>query len=956
MGTANSCACGDATTYRFKDFILSVYPSSTHGGPDEEALGRLQSYVASNPERIPRVCRKIDKILRVHVAKGKADRVMVSVWMLRSLIEHAPRVDDFVPHSIDMCALLLSTSVTRYHVGAADVLSALCHRLSTLPNTDSARRLMADNKDLLVPQLLKMTSDRISSRKDAQAVQTRYAAIVALSHMANCIHTALAGSAPAIMQAMIINLILVLRERAQKPLSDASVRLLTRRHYGGADAASVASPTVQLPADTEEQDVVYALACSHGIGATAACTTTAGVEGLLSRVTALLERQNGWGVPYVASLVFSDVVSAMQRRPQQLGFSVYRCLCEVGQQTTDPSVRLGVLRALQACVDVLPMTGGRPAVALAHIVREAQLPTPRSVSDDRGGTESARLAQDTRDSVVVLTSRLLRAAYRQRNAPQLQNIIVSLWRLLETARSSGTPHPTLALRLLVVAAPYLRTVPLVDRKSTRATAGLDVYLSGGGDDAQRHLASRVLTGILAGIPEQSDGVAAGAAATPQSNGVGALFTDEEDVAFAQAWVRRISTTTDGITPMAIVSVADVLCALMAGGGVSGLPFSLAFLWALQQRCVRAEPASAAATPASTPVRHEDTASTSTAAVTTSMMASRTPTSPLTRAWLHMIAAMLVCCGRVYGIAKLVAYGEEILERRAAADQLARCFEAGVRAAEQPAAVFTESGLRYLASERSRPLTTDVTEAPVSRLPSFTYVSNVIADADRADIAAVFGAGEDEELHAVIEDVCFQPDSEAALTRVSPAAAATTSAEDDAAAPHFTLAVQDEAKVNTLRSLRISVADNDVPRTQDSRGAVLLSAAATTTALRVQEIAEHFNVSAATHVIAPEVAAALPPLPLLPPPLPRSTDLDEDVSGVMSDVSESPSAARGLMTPPLRPSGVTTANTRSRSPATGADSASWVNPLDMDMGIRAARKAHAPPSARTLPAARYVVMA
>ncbi|KAG5480471.1 hypothetical protein LSCM4_06238 [Leishmania orientalis] len=974
MGAANSCTCSE-TQYRFKDFIVSVYPDKDHGGPDEDALAKLNSYISSNPERIPRVCRKIGKLLLRDVASRKEDRVMVSVLMLRTLIEHSARVNDFVPHCVDICALLLSASVSRYRVGAADVLSTLCYRLSTQPNTDSARRLMADNKDRYVPQLLKMASDRIASWKDANALQTRYAAILALGNIANCIHTVLAGNVAAVMEAMIVNLILVLRERAQRPLSDASVHRLAQRHYGGADATSAATPIVQLPTETEERDVVYALACSHGIGATAACTTTAGVEELLGRITELLEKQRGWGIPYVPSLVFSDIVSAMQRRPQQLGFSVYQCLCDVGQRTSDPSVRIGVLRSLQACVDALPMTGGRPAVVLDHVVGVMRLPMAgstagESAAADEGSAERARLSTETYDAVVILTARLLRATYRQRNAPQLQSILVSLWHLLEAAQTGGTPHPTLALRLLVVAAPYLRSVPLVDRRDVRVTEGLEFYLHGGGDDEQRHLASRVLTGILAGIPELTHsaaesgvggdkthtgaGTALFSAAPSPPTSTGTLFTDERDVAFAQEWVKRVSKETGGITPLTVVSVADVLCALMAGYGVSGLPFTLMFLWTLQQRCVRAAPATAApsATLTSSAAPQDDSTSVRTAAATT-MSASGTASSSLTRAWLHMIAVLLVCCGRVYAIPKLQAYGQEILEKRAAAGQLASCFEPTLRVDGHAEDVYTVSGLRSLASEKSRPLATDSTEAPVSKLPSFSYVSNIIEDADWADVAVVFGASEEGELHAVIEEVCFQPDSEVSVSLASAITARDASMSSaDATSKEscrFSLSVQDEAKVSTLRSLRISVADNSVARTQDSRGEVPLSAAATTTAKRVQEIAEHYNVSAATQVLPPATAAALPPLPMLA----LSRD-DEDASGGMSESSELTSEERWrAKPPPLYPTGLMEDN-RFRSRA-GTESPAWVNPLDVDVAIHAARKARTGLTIRALPAARYVSM-
>ncbi|KPA75213.1 hypothetical protein ABB37_08529 [Leptomonas pyrrhocoris] len=988
MGGSNSCSCSADKKYRFKGFIVSVYPDNKHGGANEDALGKLNSYVASNPERVPRVCRKITKILRRHLSDSKEDRVMVSLFMLRSLIEHAKVVDGFVPHSIDICAVLLSTNVPRYHVGAADVLSVLCYRLSTLPNTDSARRLIADNKDRLVPQLLKMTSDNIASRRDVKSTQTRYAAILALGNIANCIHAALAGGVDGIMRAMIVNLIVVLRERAQKPLSDASVRLLAERHYGGAAAVPAECPTLELPTKTEDQDVVYALACSHGIGATAACTTTASVEDLLNCVTSLLDKQSGWAVPYVPSLVFSDILSAMQRRPQQLGFSVYQCLCEVGERNTDPNVRIGVLRSLQACMEALPMTGGRPALVLDYLLSVLKLPLASTTATDvDAGTdaETTRITKDTHDVVVRLTSRLLRATYRQRNAPQLQNILVSLWSLLRAAQSETSSRPALLLRLLNGAAPYIRAVPLADRKDMQVTETIDFYLEGD-EDSLRHLAARVLTGVLAGIPEEtyrmtestakaSDKIVtttAAAASTPQPQPRapqlpfknGTLCTDEQDVAYAQEWIKKTVRKTVGITPRCVVAVADVLCALMAGYGVSGMPFNLTFLWTLQQHCVRAETGGTLGkSPINRPAAEavpaqDDSASVGTSvATTTTMLASRSATSPLTRAWLHMVAAVLVTTGNVYGVANLVTYGMEVLNRRAALGQLASCFEPALRAPERAIDMYTVSGLRYIASEKSRPLSAELTEAPVSKLPSFSYVANIIVDADLPDVGAVFGATEQEELHTVIEDVCFQPDSEVNVSLSSALAARDTSGAVATAVPkssHFSLAADDVSKVSALRSLRISVVDNCIPRTQDSRGALALSEAATTTDKKVQEIAERYNVNALTQVLPPETIAVLPPLPMLP----SSTD-EDTTGGVSGESSEAMyNNKRGPLTPSQAyPGGWNGFGNKNNMPGYGdsLEGPAHVNPIDADGGIRASRKSQYLLSASTLPAGRYVLL-
>lgn len=872
MGAANCCTCTDNKKYRFKNFVVSVYPSDKHGGPDEEALGKLNSYVASNPERIPRVCRKISKLLVVQLRRKKVDRVMVSVGMLHSLVDKAQVVDSFVPHCIDIAALLLSTNEPRYHVGAADLLHILCSRLhGTASSQDMSRRLIADNKGRLLPQLIKMSTDRIASRSDAVAVQIRYAAIVALGSIATTIHSAMASNVQEILYSMVVNLILVLRERSQKPLSDANVRLLAQWHGSGQGGGGGGVLSTRLPEKSEEQGLYYALACSYGIGAVAGCITSAGVDAFLQRVTSLLDKQEGWSIPFVPSLIFRNMMSAMQARPQQLGFSVYGCLCDAGQRNTDPRVRVGILRALQSCMDELPMTGGRPAAVTSYLINAVYSPAVDAAASDP-------MRGDTCDAIATLAHRLLRSTYRQANTPQLQMILMSLWTLMESAQSTQQPSPSLALRLMVVAAPYIRAIPLVDRRDMRIMSALEPYLLGK-DEELRHLASCVLRELLAGMPD--DG---GRGRLPEPNCVAAalaLFTDEQDVAYAEEWVQAVLQADDGVTPCCIADVSNVLCAMMAGYGASGLPFLLNYLWTLQQQYAKEES-----------VSNRDYTTMNADAVP--VMQSKSATSQLTRAWLQMILATLINCGRMLGVQKLVDYSQSLLQRREAAGELCSAFEVQLREVSQPFEAYCLSGLRYVSSQRAVVLSTQFTEAPVSKLPSFRYVASILADAERDDLQLVFRSPSQDAVFAAVVADCFQTPSDPKLrlkyvldernASVCSRSQSALGAPEAAASLSLSLAAGDEAKITTLRALNIAVANPDAASGQ--AGAVPQLSDEASVAGRIAALLLKYKVSSTTSPLPQDGAVTLEEMPL---PLLSSSDGADDHT-------ESSEASAGVVAP------------------------------------------------------------
>ena len=57
------CSCSTQQALRFKNLVVAVYPRTDDGDFNKDAMGKLRSYVASNLDRIPRVCRKVTKLV-----------------------------------------------------------------------------------------------------------------------------------------------------------------------------------------------------------------------------------------------------------------------------------------------------------------------------------------------------------------------------------------------------------------------------------------------------------------------------------------------------------------------------------------------------------------------------------------------------------------------------------------------------------------------------------------------------------------------------------------------------------------------------------------------------------------------------------------------------------------------------------------------------------------------------
>ncbi|CAD2215148.1 hypothetical protein AGDE_01673 [Angomonas deanei] len=707
---------------------------------------------------------------------------MVSLKMLRSLIEKSVVVDGFVPHSVEICATLLAYSESTYQIGAADVLCILCYKLSLSPASESSRRLILDAKGRLIPPLQKMASEAIASVNDTIANHTRFAAILAIGHIANCLGGTLSNDTRDMIAPLLMNLLMLIRERAKQPLREETEIVL-----GEAEVEEVITSAI-LPA--QDPLLVYKKASCFAIGAVAGCVTSAEVDVFLSKVIGFLDKKKGWSTYTVPMLIFRALTVAMENRPQLLGFSVYQCLCSIGRTNKDPTVRIGVLRSLRECVLVVPMTGGRPRDLQEYILAVMELPV----------TTGERYDNATSEALVDLTSALMLSTYKRRNTSQLQFILSALLDALRKLEKVDESCTLMALRCMAVASPYVRTAPLSDRSSLNVTGLLGKYLDSTSSDQQRTMGIRILRGILAGVPDDGSGEAR----------TGLLATDENDIFFAQEWLWRIIADKSSITPRCVVQVAHTLVALCNGYGTAVFPFLLTWLHHVQ--------ATFGAAP---------------------------HTSELGRAWLHMVCVCVIGAGSALELPKLAAYGEDILTRRLAAEEGSPFFKSTLDTEHRLSECFTHSGLVAHSKTKKSILSAEENQPPVTKLVSFDFITSILVDSERNDIAHIFGTTL-PELKVAVDQQCLQPNSVDRCREISQQASV---AEVEPMPQPFSLPLD----IVDLKEVEVTVVDGQQAKE------TTFTVTGTSLDEKIDSILKHFNVAADTPLARPAIAAA--PLPL-----------------------------------------------------------------------------------------------
>ncbi|CUG87003.1 Hypothetical protein, putative [Bodo saltans] len=297
MGSSCSSSSSTKTAFRFKNFVVAVYPTDHDGELNKDALGKLISYVANNVERIPRVCRKISKLVAADLKRGDIKRVSIGMQILRHLLDEATELDAYCPYVTSLCLTLFERGVVEHRISAADVLTALCHRIversdersggegsgaaaasipvSSAPihpnfmtsmsknSMEHARRLVSDAKDRFSTYLRDMLVEGVATN-DIISLHCRYAATVALGNLAYCIQ----GSLPAtslvdLIPPVLSNLHHLLREAAASMSSRVNQRRRQRKENISAMSDDPAANdfrapnTVILPVEAGEKDAAF---------------------------------------------------------------------------------------------------------------------------------------------------------------------------------------------------------------------------------------------------------------------------------------------------------------------------------------------------------------------------------------------------------------------------------------------------------------------------------------------------------------------------------------------------------------------------------------------------------------------------------------------------------------------------------------------------------------------------
>ncbi|RNF18215.1 uncharacterized protein Tco025E_04564 [Trypanosoma conorhini] len=730
---------------RFKNFVVAVFTQDPQHGSVRDAFGNLKDYVASNPERIPRVCRKISKLLVIPLRRHKVHRVMVGVQMLRDLIAQSDDVGGFVPHCISICSMLLSHYTVEYRVGAADVLAILCYKLSRRVDVEHSCRLLTDSQEKLLPPLEKMCLETIDN-DDAATLRCRYAAIVALGNVIYCLHGALADIAGRQKVAFLQNLFNAMRAggESQWPKHDPPVVLLQHIKSGPFDS-------VALPTEPRQRDLACISAASWGIGAVVGRVSTAGIYQFLQLVLEFIASCDGWSVPGFASVTLRSLARALEWRPQQLGFSVCQCLCEMvmaprKKEEETAKVQEGVLRALIVCTHEVRMTGGRPQLLFELLCKCMSRPNQ---------------TEDYNNLLLQLLATLMYTTHRWRNAPRLHLLLVGL---LGACQEPTSKNVMRGLRALAVAAPYVRAVPLTDRTDINFAGAIAPFLAT--HDAAQTYAAQVLVGLLAGkIPQQGPAADGGVfeAATEMAEPPPPLVTDEQDVAVAKNWVLSLLAGARPVTPTCVIEVGRVVAAVMQSRGAAALPFVLAVVSQLQ-----------------------------------AFVANDKKIPDLHVAWAHLSLVVLVNCGEVLALPQLLRYAADLLQQRRHRSELAKQFSS--RLTDGAVGALHLAGGSNMPEEplRSQP----ASHPPLTLLISFEAVAEAIAGDAGAAVYAAFGARAAAELKAAIVGALLRPDADDVGTP-PPTPRARARAQSR---PHFSLEAPRRCHGNEGASVTVSVVE------------------------------------------------------------------------------------------------------------------------------------------------------
>eukprot|EP00760_Papus_ankaliazontas_P022884 PhM_4_TR19063/c0_g1_i1/m.103221 len=346
------CCCGKPV-FRFKNLVIAAYPLvPTQTTPTRDGINKLRTYVMHNPEKIPRVGRKVSKLVATDLRRRRLQRVEVGVNILVELVQTTREVRAFVKTIIDMVPTLLDDVDATLHIPALQLLNALLHRMACECTQNNAEQLLRSllqqsPADSVVHRVTKIC--RAVGKWETAKPPVRYAALVCVVNFC------------AALGSRYVDMVEVLLEPVLHVLQSADAATLTTfRDTASLLDRHLAIQSTELPLTRNPE---YG-ACMCALHVMSHYTNATGARPLFRSVVAFLDETDAWG----NETLVTEVITVLCSHGTQLGFAPMQMLIDVLARTPRPVNAKIVLRGLSVAAGLTSLVGSRPMQVCGPVV------------------------------------------------------------------------------------------------------------------------------------------------------------------------------------------------------------------------------------------------------------------------------------------------------------------------------------------------------------------------------------------------------------------------------------------------------------------------------------------------------------------------------------------------------------------------------------------------------------
>eukprot|EP00759_Apiculatamorpha_spiralis_P018408 PhF_6_TR24805/c0_g1_i1/m.34136 len=403
------CCCSQPPNTRFKNLVVRAYSSNTYELYTRDGMQRLRGYVSHNPEKIPKVCRKLQKLIQNDLQKRRMRRVQIGVAILEELMKHTKDIRHYVSPVVLVVVELFKDQDILPHTQAAILLTQLLqillmnsqssinnpqnptaqHKATNAgPTVEHLLRLLLQNRETVLQPLHQMAILGIETRnttggggggnsgggsgggaihnKSYNAMaKYRYAAIVTMTNLCLVLGNRYFDVMEWLLPPILMN------------LQCMSLRLLS-------EARAATSTTAQIPKDLLASTVFpmcetgmesgypsYATVCVAAFGAMASSTSPASSSVFFRNIVSFLDTFQGWSEPWFAI----EIIHTVCERGVHLEFAPLQALLQIIEGIPRPEHTHVVLDALTVAIRVTNLIGSRPqqvATTAVDMLRTAE--------------------------------------------------------------------------------------------------------------------------------------------------------------------------------------------------------------------------------------------------------------------------------------------------------------------------------------------------------------------------------------------------------------------------------------------------------------------------------------------------------------------------------------------------------------------------------------------------------